>query len=136
MKISCIVNENVNEIIQPYIRIKPTDNISPIKKIYHIDTNLDTKEIDKNFKNIVKKEQESIFKNINYFRVYLKHFYDYEITEIEIERILKKIQNICKYTKIQIQNTSFKDKEKIMNLIDSNIFFYKKKNKRYCCNAL
>lgn len=95
-------------------------------KTYFINTNLNIYEIDENYKNIITEERKKV-NNIKHYISYLKNFYDYQISEMEIERILNKIEKIRIITKKRMKNYCLKEKEKIMIIIYSNIYFYKKK---------
>jgi len=122
MKISCIRPDSNVKIYERKVKVK-------VKKDYWINTNLDPEVIDIFYKEVLKEETNSIFKNVNYFRSYLKCFYDYEISEIEMERILITIQNIRNSVKIDHAFFSSKDGYKVLNIIKSSNAFYSKKTK-------
>jgi serine/threonine protein kinase len=135
------INNYLSSTINPLIKKKPInskmqmnsviliDSNNTNKKSYWIDTSLNIIEIDINYKNIVKKITEKIEKNTTYYREYLKHFYNSDISEMEIERILSNIQKIDREIKLKIKKTTVSDKEKVINIIEANIYFYKKKSK-------
>ena len=123
MKISCIRPDTEE------CEIKVKEKKVVIKKNYWINTNLDPEVIDIFYKEILKEETNSILKNVNYFRSYLKCFYDYEISEFEMERILITIQNIRNTVKNDRAFFSSKDGYKILNIIKSSNAFYSKKTK-------
>ena len=128
MKISCIRSDSNVKIYEEY-EIKIKEKKSVIKKDYWINTNLEPEVIDIFYKEILKEETNSILKNVNYFRSYLNCFYDYQISEIEMERILITIQNIRNTVKNDRAFFSSKDGYKILNIINSDNPFYSKKTK-------
>lgn len=124
MKISCINRENIYKIISE-IHMKE----KPPKKTYWIDTDLNKYEIERNFKKIIKDEMDLVSKNVQYFSSYLKCFYDFIISNEEMERILENINNIRQFVKNKIKRYSLKNKRFISNLIKTNLYFYNKKTK-------
>lgn len=101
--------------------------IKVTKKQYNINTNLDREIIDLNFKNILRSINKSNKQNVNYFRCFLKHFYDYEISENEMETILKRIRSIKFAVKRDAIQFSHKDGKKIYHIIQNTTPFYNKK---------
>jgi len=97
------------------------------RKHYTIHTNLDREIIDMNFKHILRSIKRSDKQNVNYFRSYLKHFYDYEINENEMENILKRIRSIKFAVRRDTIQFSHKDGKKIYDIIQNAIPFYTKK---------
>jgi tRNA A-37 threonylcarbamoyl transferase component Bud32 len=106
--------------------------IKVTKKQYTINTNLDRQMIDLNFKRILRSINKYNKQNVNYFRSFLKHFYDYEISENEIKNILKKIRTIKFSVKRDFIEFSNKDGKKIHHIIQSIPYFYIKKTNDFC----
>lgn len=103
-----------------------------IKKKYWINTNLDDEIIDLNFKRVLRSVNKSNKQNVNYFRSFLKHFYDYEICENEMEILLQKIRTIKYSIKRDFIEFTKKDGKKIHKTILSNNHFYSKKTSDFC----
>jgi len=120
MKISCL---------HPERKYREETVVKKQKKIYWINTNLESNIVDIFFKEVLKKEANLMKMNVDYFRSYLKYFYDYEISKEEMERILKTIQEIRKNVKNEYAFFSSKDKNIILNLLETEDYYYKKTTK-------
>jgi len=120
MKISCL---------HPARKYREETVVKKQKKIYWINTNLESNIVDIFFKEVLKKEANLMKMNVDYFRSYLKYFYDYEISKEEMERILKTIQEIRKNVKNEYAFFSSKDKNIILNLLETEDYYYKKTTK-------
>jgi len=114
------------------MNINKMDGSKIIKKKYWINTNLDPEIIDINYKQVLRSISRFNKQNVNYFRSFLKHFYDYEICENEMEILLQKIRTIKYSVKRDFIQFTKKDGKKIYNIIQSNNYFYSKKTSDFC----
>ena len=101
------------------------------KKIYKINTQLDKELIDMNFKSILRNIYNTNNKNINYYISYLHHFHDHQISEKEINEMLKTINNIKYFVKRDILYFSDEYEKEILHQIQTTQHFYVKRNTDY-----
>ena len=126
MKISCL--EKTDTKIKDR-NIFNDETLHLPKKTYQINTNINIDMVDSCFKKIVQKEKEENERKVEYFRSYLKCFYNCEKTEDEIERMLDIIQDIRKSVKYEFPIYSSIYGKKVLDVINNTRSFYTKKRK-------
>ena len=102
-----------------------------INNTLKIKTNISDEEIKFNYSKQIRKKRQENEKNIVYFQNYIKHLFDYEISENKYNQIFQKLLGIKQIILFAMKQTNISKELYIKNVLKYHDPYYVNNNRKY-----